>query len=689
MQQHQRISPLNFFLSLAHNRLNTAPILVFRLLILFCLLLKPCALPAQALSSSPSLQTPSLPQRQLSEQQLIKERRLLKNLSSAHDTTRLKILDSLAWIFRGTDFGRAINYAQQAEQGVIALGSPRVRAENKNYLGIIYRNLGNYPKAMAYFVEARSIAAQQGYKREEGYALNNIGDIYKYQRKYAEADSYSLKALTIFEQLRDTAGLYYCYIRLGELAQYLKNYSKALYSFGKTVEYSKAFRDEIWEAGSRNRIGQVYREQGLYAKALESFFAAKKISERVVNDEGELSFILVQIGKTYWALKKNDSARVYLQQGLHLAENIGIKQHILDASKSLAEVALTERNFMEAFQFQTKQMAMSDSLYSEAGRREIEKLSAKYELEQQQNAIDSLNIAQKQERMIGLVLVGGVILLMVLATLLYRNVRSEHRANAEILRQQRVLEDQSAEIEIANTTLQEQNSELSALNLEKNELMAIVAHDLKNPIGAVTGLAQLIVNGTIEQDSVMEAARQIVSAGDRMLALVMNVLDSNRLESNGMGFAIVELDILPVVEATCWQYETAARTKNISIQYLPLVTSAVVFADEQAMMQVLDNIISNAVKYSPHGKSIVVRVQSSSSAVRVEVQDQGEGISEDDMKKLFGKFARLSARPTGGEHSTGLGLSIVKRMVEAMNGKVWCESELGKGATFIVELPRT
>jgi signal transduction histidine kinase len=101
----------------------------------------------------------------------------------------------------------------------------------------------------------------------------------------------------------------------------------------------------------------------------------------------------------------------------------------------------------------------------------------------------------------------------------------------------------------------------------------------------------------------------------------------------------------------------------------------------------LSNIISNAVKYSPHGKNVYVRMKASNEEIRIEVQDEGPGISADDMKKLFGKFARLSARPTGGEHSTGLGLSIVKKMVEAMNGKVWCESEVGKGATFIVDLP--
>jgi signal transduction histidine kinase len=105
-------------------------------------------------------------------------------------------------------------------------------------------------------------------------------------------------------------------------------------------------------------------------------------------------------------------------------------------------------------------------------------------------------------------------------------------------------------------------------------------------------------------------------------------------------------------------------------------------------MQVLDNLVSNVVKYSPHGTRAYVRVKRNAEAVRVEVQDEGEGISPEDMKKLFGKFARLSAQPTGGEHSTGLGLSIVKKMVEAMNGKVWCESEFGNGATFIVELPQ-
>jgi len=93
------------------------------------------------------------------------------------------------------------------------------------------------------------------------------------------------------------------------------------------------------------------------------------------------------------------------------------------------------------------------------------------------------------------------------------------------------------------------------------------------------------------------------------------------------------------------------------------------------------------VKYSPPGQSIHVRLTASAELVRCEVQDQGPGLSAEDHQKLFGKFARLSAKPTGGEPATGLGLSIVKRMVEAMNGQVWCESELGHGARFVVQFP--
>jgi signal transduction histidine kinase len=254
------------------------------------------------------------------------------------------------------------------------------------------------------------------------------------------------------------------------------------------------------------------------------------------------------------------------------------------------------------------------------------------------------------------------------------------------------LEQQANQIQLANNELTHQNQELSVLNAEKNELMGILAHDLKNPIGAVRGLAELIQEDFLEPAEVPTVSGQIVTVADRMFELVKNLLDLNHMESGGMHIEMMKFDIAPMVESTVWQYASQAKAKNITLHFESTAEHSVVHVGEQAVMQVLDNLISNAVKYSPHGKNIFVRLKSSteagSEAVRVEIQDEGPGISAEDQKKLFGKFARLSAQPTGGEHSTGLGLSIVKKMVEAMNGRVWCESVLGKGATFVVELPK-
>jgi two-component system sensor histidine kinase/response regulator len=244
-------------------------------------------------------------------------------------------------------------------------------------------------------------------------------------------------------------------------------------------------------------------------------------------------------------------------------------------------------------------------------------------------------------------------------------------------------------IELNNTQLQEQNHHLYVLNNEKNELMGIAAHDLKNPLASIRLMADMMLRyeSRLDNEERREYLQNVLTASERMMAITSNILEINALEEGGIEFHCIPVNIVPITQTCVQDFLQRAEQKKLGL-YCTAPNSAYAIADTQAVHQILDNLVSNAVKYSPHGKNIFVRVKASNEAVRVEVQDEGEGISPDDMKKLFGKFVRLSARPTGGEHSTGLGLSIVKKMVEAMNGRVWCESEVGKGATFIVELPK-
>ena len=311
--------------------------------------------------------------------------------------------------------------------------------------------------------------------------------------------------------------------------------------------------------------------------------------------------------------------------------------------------------------------------------------------------------------------------------------RTSFRLTAANITNQEIIHHQTLALEQNNNELKEKNERLEQLDHEKTELMGIVAHDLKNPISAVRGLAEILREEHLPPQMRTNTLQQLSLVNEQMLELVRNLLDINHLDSGTLNWGSESFDILPFVEAIIDRYQDAAARKNITIHPPNKDGNFVVYANEQAMMQVLDNLLSNAVKYSPFGKNVYVRLkslgreeghsslaighwsdekpkapktndqstndqstndqstndQSTTGYVRVEVQDEGEGISPEDMKKLFGKFMRLTARPTGGEHSTGLGLSIVKKMVETMNGRVWCESEVGKGATFIVELPKT
>jgi len=243
------------------------------------------------------------------------------------------------------------------------------------------------------------------------------------------------------------------------------------------------------------------------------------------------------------------------------------------------------------------------------------------------------------------------------------------------------------ELKQARDVIYRNGLELRRLNDEKNEFMGIAAHDLRSPLNAVQGYSEMVLEDPALSRENAELVRRIHEAAARMGEMVQNLLDANRIERGEMQLHLAPTDLGTGLLAVVESQRPRAKAKQQTIHLESEVATVTVPVDPNVMSQVLENLLSNAVKYSPAGRNIFVRLSKLPESVRIEVRDEGPGLSSDDQKKLFGKFARLSAKPTGGEHSTGLGLSIVKKMVEAMNGKVWCESDLGKGATFIVDFP--
>jgi PAS domain S-box-containing protein len=272
------------------------------------------------------------------------------------------------------------------------------------------------------------------------------------------------------------------------------------------------------------------------------------------------------------------------------------------------------------------------------------------------------------------------------AIVAFQDITERKQAEADKLRLVQEQEAKNAALRYSHE-IEAKNTELVRLNQEKNEFLGIAAHDLKNPLSAILGLADLITmdfDGLLKEE-VIDYANGIAISAKQMFDLIVNLLDVNQIESGKFKISLQPTDLFLTVQPILKGYQERATAKQIQLHYPPPTEPYLALIDPNITRQVLDNLISNAIKYSPPGKTVYVRLLQTGAMVRCEIQDEGPGLTEKDQQKLFGKFARLTAQPTGGEHSTGLGLFIVKKLVTAMNGKVWCESEVGKGATFVVE----
>ena len=238
--------------------------------------------------------------------------------------------------------------------------------------------------------------------------------------------------------------------------------------------------------------------------------------------------------------------------------------------------------------------------------------------------------------------------------------------------------------------LEEANRALQRLNQEKSEFLNIAAHDLKGPLGAMSGYAEMIQHGMASGPEETAAwAKQIVASSQHMVQLIASVLSVNAIEEGKMELSLERCDLAEVAGQVVHLYKRAAERKEIPLRWHPPQAPAFALADPRLTLQIVDNLVSNAIKYSPGGAGpVVVHLAESSDHWRIEVEDSGPGLSQADQERLFGRFVRLTPRPTGGESSTGLGLSIVKRLAAEMGGTITCRSELGAGSLFSATFPK-
>jgi signal transduction histidine kinase len=245
------------------------------------------------------------------------------------------------------------------------------------------------------------------------------------------------------------------------------------------------------------------------------------------------------------------------------------------------------------------------------------------------------------------------------------------------------------ELVTAQRELAKKNAELGRLNDQKNQFLGMAAHDLRNPLSAILTLSEFLLDKKLnvtpaEQE---EFIRRIRSSSEYMVKLVNDLLDISKIEAGKLVLDLEASDLPAIIENNVALNRILADKRQVELTLFQDTGIPRMMLDSAKIEQVLDNLIVNAIKFSPAGGTVEVRLDKSEADVTISVSDQGPGIPEEEFHKLFTPFEKTSTKSATKEKGTGLGLAIVKKIVSGHQGKIWVESQVGKGSTFHVTLP--
>jgi signal transduction histidine kinase len=338
-------------------------------------------------------------------------------------------------------------------------------------------------------------------------------------------------------------------------------------------------------------------------------------------------------------------------------------------------MAQVKGDFRKAYDFQSRWYELDTALVNGETYKAIAELEEKYEARQRENeklVLQSEVAQQKFHNKVMWILAGSLFLIAIAAAFAFMVKRKVNR-----------------QLQATNDLVVRQNERLSELNYEKNSLISIVSHDLSTPFASIGMWTQLLQadDKNLAADQ-MKALRRIEQATVYGEKLIRHILDVEKLETNQHKVSLENVDLRIFTESVLDEFQQTAVKKGITLHLETPPKSIYFLSDRHLLTRMLENLLSNAIKYTQPGRNVWMSVSEDKDAVSIKIRDEGVGIEPDELPHLFSKYSKISTQPTNGEPSTGLGLSIVKRICEELNGKISCESRPGEGSIFTVVLKK-
>ncbi len=525
-----------------------------------------------------------------------------------------------------------------------------------NNIGLLHGKLGEYSKALDLFMTALNYDIEIGDERGKSSRLMNIAIVHMYNENLDQSLEYLLESLQIEERLNNLRPIAKIYNNIATVKGLQNKHNEAIEFLLKSLAIDEKLNYKQGTSIVMGNIGDMYIFLQDYETALEYLLKSLAIETELQNKRG-IGLRMASIGVCYAKRLAYDDdeilAEEYLLKGLAISEEVGNKQHLITCYEQLALLYESQNRLAESI----KHYKLHFEIEKEVRSTEVKKKTAQIEF--------ILKNAEKEKE------------------LAVERARAEEKEFMidELTRANMSLSQTIERVELLNEQLQLANN-------AKNNVIGVVAHDLKNPLASIVLNADSLRRFS-SKISVQESERMlegITKTARRMNSIIANLLDIHALESGRMNLVLEPVYIAHTLKNVLDENIARAETKSIKIINDLMSDLPAVRADSIAAEQVLDNLISNAIKYSPLGTTVLIYSVVKENMVQIYVKDEGPGINDEEKNKLFGKFQKLSAQPTGGETSTGLGLSVAKMLTEEMKGSLWCDNSASVGTAFVFEL---
>lgn len=605
------------------------------------------------------------------------------------------------------NYAVALEYFITAKDYLFSKSNHRLFITLEQDIGNIYYKSNDIIAAEKQYLKATQLAVKNNYHKLEAVALNNRAILKMDRRQFDEANTLFQKAYSIRLETKDhyliAQSLYY----LGLLYTHIDSSQKALKFYEQSVQQMMHIKQKSekcigLKARVYNHIGINCIKAGKYKPAHRAIEKSLQTSKNLKSSY-ERAVLQYQSARGMFDMRQYTLTIRLCLELIEIAHLESIHEIHHQVYGLLAEVYEKQKRYEKAMAYAKKSQQLKAKLKASRIHQKIaneqfgEAVVSKKELlsfAQRERDIKAKEL-QVQRRITELLILIIIVGLITLASLAYSN-REKLKANKKLVETNLLIEQQNDEIKQQQVELEKTKEQLELrlkdledLTEEKSHLIGIVAHDLRTPLNSILGLNELL---EIELNTPSEDAINYIGlireSTQRMLMLINNLLDTQRLEQKKFSLDKKTIRIKESIQNILTEYSSWASRKRIKL-HLNIAEDLTLETDNYLLQQIMANLISNAIKFSSPEEEVLIEAKEQGQKVILSVKDNGPGISEEDQTKLFEQFQTLSARPTDGEQSLGLGLSGVKKFVELLSGTIHLESSSGNGSTFYVELNKS